>query len=79
MKDDLAEILFQSFLQEAIMSSSGVGGDVSSLMLSIQHFLCQLVVTFFGRLQGFWENDTHSFHTCIFFVSFFTWRLACAH
>ena len=32
---------FQSFLQEALVSSSGMGRDVHSLMLSIQHFLCQ--------------------------------------
>ena len=40
MIDDPAEILFQSFQQEAIVSSSGMGSDVHSLMLSIQHFLC---------------------------------------
>ena len=36
MTDDSTEILFQSFLQEAIVSSSGLGRDVYSLMLSIQ-------------------------------------------
>ena len=41
MIDNSAEMLFQSFLQEAILSSSGMGRDVNSLMLSIQHFLCQ--------------------------------------
>ena len=40
MTDDSAEILFQSFLQEALLSSSGMGRDVHSLMLSIQHFIC---------------------------------------
>ena len=40
MIDDPAEILFQSFLQEAPVSSSGMGRDVHSLMLSIQYFLC---------------------------------------
>ena len=39
MRDDSAEILFQSFLQEALVSSSGMGKDVISLTLSIQHFL----------------------------------------
>ena len=39
MRDNSAEILFQSFLQEALVSSSGMGRDVYSLM-SIQHFLC---------------------------------------
>ena len=47
MKDDSVEILFQSFLQEGLLSSSGMGRDVHSgmgwnvhsLMLSIQHFL----------------------------------------
>ena len=41
MKDDSAEILIQSFLQEALVSSSGMGRDVHSLVLSILHFLCR--------------------------------------
>ena len=41
MKDDSAEILFQSILQEAVVSSFGMGRDVHSLLFSIQHFLCQ--------------------------------------
>ena len=41
MTDDLVEILFQSFQQKAIVSSSGIGKDVHSLVLSIQHFLCR--------------------------------------
>ena len=40
-KDDSAEILFQSFLRQALVSSSGMGRDVRSLILSIQHFLCR--------------------------------------
>ena len=40
MEDDSAEILLQSFLQEALVSSSGISRDVRSLMLSTQHFLC---------------------------------------
>ena len=32
------EILFQSFLQEALVSSSGIGREVHSLILSIQTF-----------------------------------------
>ena len=40
MADDSADMLFQSFLQEAFASSSGVDRDVHCLMLSIQHFLC---------------------------------------
>ena len=39
--DDSAEILFQSSLREAIVSSSGMDRDVLSLTLSIQHFLCR--------------------------------------
>ena len=39
MRDDSAEILFQSFLQETIVSSSAMGGDVDCLMLYSQHFL----------------------------------------
>ena len=40
MTDDSAEILFQSFLQEALVSSSGIGRDVHSFTLSIWHSLC---------------------------------------
>ena len=40
-RDDSPEILFQSFMQEALVRNSGVGRNVHSLMLSIQHFLCQ--------------------------------------
>ena len=40
MRDDSEVILFQSFLQEALVSSSGIRRAVHSLMLSIQHFLC---------------------------------------
>ena len=39
-RDDSAEILFQSFMQEAFVGSFGLGRNVHSLMLSIQHFLC---------------------------------------
>ena len=41
IRDDSAEILFQSFLQEVLVSSSCMGRDVHSLMLSFQHFLCR--------------------------------------
>ena len=41
MIDDSAEILFQSFLHEVLVSSSGMGRDVHSLTLSIQHFHCR--------------------------------------
>ena len=41
LRDDSAEILFQSFLQEALVSSSGIGRDVHYSMLSIQHFPCR--------------------------------------
>ena len=34
------EILFESFQQEAIVSSSGMGRNVHSSVFSIQHFLC---------------------------------------
>ena len=39
MRVDSAEILFQSFLQEALVSSYSMCRDVHSLMLSNQHFL----------------------------------------
>ena len=39
--DDSAEVFFQSFLQEALVSSSGIDRNIHCLMLSIQHLLCQ--------------------------------------
>ena len=41
MRTDSTEILFQSFLHEALVSSSGKGREVHSLMLSTLHFLCR--------------------------------------
>ena len=41
LRDGSAEIMFQSFLWKAIVSSSGVDTDVHALMLSIQHLLCR--------------------------------------
>ena len=40
IRDYLSEILFQSFLLEALVSGCDMGRDVHSMMLSIQHFLC---------------------------------------
>ena len=39
--DDSAEILFQSFSQEALESRSGMGREVRSFKLSVQHHLCR--------------------------------------
>ena len=41
MRDNSAEILFQTFLQDALVSSSGMGRYVHSLVLSIQHLFCR--------------------------------------
>ena len=41
VKDDSADILFQPFLQEALLSSCGIFRDVHSFTLSIQHSLCR--------------------------------------
>ena len=41
LRDDSAEILFQSFLQMALVSSSGVGRGVHTFMLSNRHFVCR--------------------------------------
>ena len=54
MRDDSTEILFQSFLKEAIMGSSGMVRDVQSLMLFIQHFLCWPVITYLSRYPAGW-------------------------
>ena len=39
LRHDSAEILFQSSLLEAIVSSSGMGSNVLFLTLSFQHFI----------------------------------------
>ena len=41
MRDHSAEIPFQSFLRDIIVSSSDIGRDVHSLASSRQHFLCR--------------------------------------
>ena len=41
MRDDSADILFQSFVQEAHVSSSRMGRVVHPLTVSIRHFLCR--------------------------------------
>ena len=58
MRDDSAEILFQPFLQEAFVSGSCMGKNVHSLMLSIQHFLCQPRCHPPSKMPGrwFWED-----------------------
>ena len=48
MRDDAAEILFETFLQEALVSCSGMGRDIHSLALSIQQILeCFLYLMYF--------------------------------
>ena len=49
MTDDSAENLFQLFLLEAVVSSSGMGREVHTLMLSVQHFLRQQRHNQFGE------------------------------
>ena len=48
MRDDSAQILFQSFLQDALESCSGMDRDVHSLIIMMCSFLCHF---FFGA-QG---------------------------
>ena len=52
MRDDSAEIPFQSFLQEAIGSSSGTDKDVHALPSSIQHFQFPPSIMASPTLQG---------------------------
>ena len=65
MRDDSAEILFQSFLQETLMSSSGMGRDVHSLMLSIRHLSMAILLSarFCCRLS--WERWLRPLHLLI--------------
>ena len=53
-RDESAEIPFQSFLQEALVSSSGMDRDVHFFMLSIEHFLCRLRVAHPPRCPEGW-------------------------
>ena len=50
MKGDSDEILFQSFVRQAIMCSSGMDKDAHPWMLSFQHLL--LPTTASSALQG---------------------------
>ena len=50
MRDDSADILFQSFLQEALVSSSGMARDLSSL--NVVHPAFPLLTTASSTLQG---------------------------
>ena len=57
-RNNSEEILVQSFLHEAIVSSSGMGRDIHSLAVSIRHFLSQTTAstTLYGALKdGFGE------------------------
>ena len=51
MRDDSAEILFQSFLEETIANSTCKGRDVHALILSIQHFFSKVLSTLQGVLK----------------------------
>ena len=51
MRDNSVEILFQSFLQEAPVSSSGMGRDGHSSMC-IHHFLCRPGVSLLERTDN---------------------------
>ena len=55
MTDDSAEILFQSFMRRAVMSSSGMGKNVHAMTLSIQHFLCRPRRRPPSKVNGFGE------------------------
>ena len=53
MRDDSTQILFQPFLQKAIVSSFGMSRDVHTLtllMLSIQHFLLTHITSDITRI-----------------------------
>ena len=54
MADDSAEILFQSFLRDAIVSSSGMGRDVHSLTLFSQISSADHGVAHFPRYPEGW-------------------------
>ena len=59
VRDDSAETIFQSCMQEATISSSGMGRDVHCMTFSIQHFLWWLKHISdkqnFAYSAGFWQ------------------------
>ena len=75
-RDNSAEIVFQSFLQKALVSSSGMSKDVHSLMLSIQHFLCWPLCHPSSRVPSRMVLERLSWHvTCPNHASFISWQL----
>ena len=57
MKDKSAEIFFRSFLQEALVRSSGMGKDVHSLMLSSSISSADSGVTHLPRCPEGWFSS----------------------
>ena len=55
VRDDSADILFQSFLQEALVSSSGMARDLSSL--NVVHPAFPLQTTALPTLKGALKSD----------------------
>ena len=71
LKDNSAEILFKSFLQETLVSSSGKGKEVS--LFDVIHPAFPLPTTALPTLQGFLKDvlDRLSWHvTCPNHASF---------
>ena len=54
MRDDSAEILFQSFLQEALVSSSGI--EQGCPLFAIVHPAFSLLTAVLSTLQGVLQN-----------------------
>ena len=76
MRDDSAKILFRYFLWEALVNSFGRGRDVHSLMLLIQHFLCQPGCHPPFKLPQRMSLEKLSWHvTCPNHASFISWQL----
>ena len=80
MRDDSAEILFLSFLQEALMSSSGMGRDGHDLMLSISIFSANHGVAhpprcpegWFWRVRhGVWHARIMHSHDAVYLAAIF--------
>ena len=61
--DDSAEILFQSFLLDALVSSSGMGRDVHSLMLSLHTTVTSTLKG--AQEDGFGEAVAHAMQVSV--------------
>ena len=71
-----SSFIFQSFLQTALVSSSGMGKDFPFLMLSIQHFFCRPEITHPPRCpEGWFKTGCCDVYLAQTMQNFISWQL----